>query len=92
VAGTQYKGRRLEFCSMNNAKTKDYFNSYIKNKSEITISYLPSDPSLSVAKPGMDGRKYFFYALLSAVFLLAILVIEKYLQKFSAWKRNRPGG
>jgi len=84
VAGKQYKGKRLQFASKNSPELKDYFYSHINNKPEITVSYRPSDPSISVAKPGMDGRKNYFYTFITVAFLIAIVIIEIYVLKYSA--------
>lgn len=58
VAGTDYTGHRLEYCTTQDQDLRDYFAREIADKREITISYRPGNPAQSVARPGMDARQY----------------------------------
>jgi len=85
VADGHYNGRRLEFCKVADNDLKLYFASNIQNKTEITISYRPSDPRQSVARPGMDDRQFIGYYIITCITVFGILVMERYF-----WRYFRP--
>jgi len=82
VAGTNYTGHRLEYCTTSGPDLRDYFARAISGKREITISYRPQDPAQSVARPGMDARQHTGYLIFASLALFGILVVESVIALF----------
>jgi len=77
VGETQFKGYKLEFCKVADKDLQEYFANNINNRKEITISYRPSDPSISVARPGIDDRQSTGYYILSAFAFVIAIAMER---------------
>lgn len=84
VAGTNYTGHRLEYCTMKDQDLRDYFAREISGQREITISYRPQNPAQSVARPGMDARQYTGFLILAVFALIGLVVMERYYRRYLA--------
>ncbi len=82
VAGTNYTGHRLEYCTTQDQDLRDYFAREISGKPEITISYRPQDPAQSVARPGMDARQYNGFLMLAVAAFIGFLLVESVIALF----------
>jgi hypothetical protein len=79
---SSFMGHKLEFCPVNDADLKEFFERNVKNRKEITISYCPSDPAYSVIRPGMDDRQYNGYFILAGFLLAFSFGLDRFCRRY----------